>query len=116
MNHGIPGLVFGIASPTKKLISWNIFVLRAYFSISTLCCIFFFRTFQKRIERIHGAVVDGDIDVLEALLKRRNLAISKDDNGHGILHKAVFHGHREIVEWLCDKYPETMELKDWVST
>ena len=81
-----------------------------------MCWIIFFRTFQKRIERIHGAVVDGDIDVLEALLKRRNLAISKDDNGHGILHKAVFHGHREIVEWLCDKYPETMELKDWVST
>ena len=40
---------------------------------------------------------------------------SKDDKGHGLLHKAVFHGHREIVHWLIEKFPETTEVKDWVS-
>ncbi len=42
------------------------------------------------------------------------LAVSKDENGHGLLHKAVFHGHRDIVEWLIEKYPESLEVKDWV--
>ena len=85
---------------------------RVYSFISFQLFILF--RFQKKIERIHEAVVKGDLETLEALLKRRNLAISKDDNGHGLLHKAVFHGHRDVVEWLIEKYPETMELKDWV--
>ena len=41
--------------------------------------------------------------------------MSKDDNGHGLLHKAVFYGQRELVDFLLDKYPETLEVKDWVS-
>ena len=42
------------------------------------------------------------------------LAVSKDENGQGLLHKAIFHGHRDIVDWLIDKYPEAMSVKDWV--
>lgn len=48
-------------------------------------------------------------------MTRMKLAVSKDENGHGLLHKAVFHGHRDIVEWLIEKYPETLDMRDWVS-
>jgi ankyrin repeat protein len=59
--------------------------------------------------------VNGDLTALQAQLTRRKLAISKDDNGYGLLHKAVYNGQRDIVEWLIEKYPESLEVKDWVS-
>ena len=71
---------------------------------------------QRKIEKIHETVVKGDLEKLESLLTRRKLAFSKDDNGLGLLHKAVYHGHREIAEFLLEKYPEVMEVKDWVSS
>ena len=40
--------------------------------------------------------------------------MSKDENGHGLLHKAVYHGHTDIVYWLLENYPETVDVKDWV--
>ena len=59
-------------------------------------------------------MVNGDLKGVQAHLTRRKLALSKDENGHGLLHKAVYHGHRDIVDWLVEKYPESMEVKDWV--
>ena len=53
--------------------------------------------------------------MVQSLLTRMKLAVSKDENGHGVLHKAVYYGHRDVVEWLVEKYPETMSVKDWVS-
>jgi ankyrin repeat protein len=55
------------------------------------------------------------LDELQAHLTRRKLAVCKDDNGHGLMHRAVFLGHKDIVLWLLEKYPETAEVKDWVS-
>ena len=70
---------------------------------------------QRKIEKIHETVVKGDLETLQNLITRRKLALSKDDNGLGLLHKAVYHGHREIAEWLLEKYPESLGVKDWVS-
>ena len=70
---------------------------------------------QKKIEHLHECVVKKDLTELQANLTRRKLAVSKDDNGHGLLHKAVFHGHKDIFNWLLEKFPETSEVKDWVS-
>ena len=70
---------------------------------------------QTKIEALHEGVVKGDLPLVQSLLTRMKLAVSKDENGHGLLHKAVYHGHRDIAEWLVDKYPETMSVKDWVS-
>lgn len=53
------------------------------------------------------------MEALQNQLTRRKLALSKDDSGLGLLHKAVYHGHREIVEWLLEKHPECLEVKDW---
>ena len=60
-------------------------------------------------------MVKGDLEALQQQLTRKKLALSKDDNGLGLLHKAVYHGHREIVEWLLEKHPETLKVSDWVS-
>ena len=70
---------------------------------------------QTKIEALHEAVVKGDLPLVQSLLTRMKLAVSKDENGHGVLHKAVYYGHRDVVEWLVEKYPETMSVKDWVS-
>ena len=32
-----------------------------------------------------------------------------------MLHKAVFLGHGEVARWLVERYPETAEVRDWVS-
>ena len=40
----------------------------------------------------------------------------KDENGTGLLHKAVYYNHRDIVDWLIDKYPDSMGVRDTVST
>ena len=74
-----------------------------------------FFVFQKKIEQLHEAVVKNNLSELQANLTRRKLAVSKCDTGHGLLHRAVYHGHRDIAAWLLDKFPETAEVKDWVS-
>ena len=71
-------------------------------------------SFKTKIESLHEAVVKGDLRAVQSLMTRMKLAVSKDENGHGLLHKAVFHGHRDIVDWLIEKYPESLEVKDWV--
>jgi ankyrin repeat protein len=63
---------------------------------------------------LHEAVVKDDLRAVQSLLTRMKLAVSKDENGHGLLHKAIYHGHRDIVDWLIEKFPETLEVKDWV--
>ena len=71
--------------------------------------------YMKKIELLHEGAAKGNLKKMQANLTRKKLAISKDENGHGLLHKAVYFGHRDIAEWLLDKYPETNEVKDWVS-
>ena len=44
------------------------------------------------------------------------LTMQQDENGTGLLHKAVYYNHRDIADWLMDKYPESMTVRDNVST
>lgn len=70
---------------------------------------------QRKIEQLHKAVVRNDLTELQNNLKRRKLAVCKDDNGHGLMHRAVYQGSKDIVLWLLEKFPESAEVKDWVS-
>ena len=70
--------------------------------------------FQTKIEQLHEAVVKGDLKSVQSQLTRRKLALSKDENGHGLLHKVVYFGHRHIYDWMMKQYPETLETRDWV--
>ena len=69
---------------------------------------------QRKIEQLHEAVVNGDLKSVQSHMTRRKLALSKDENGHGLLHKVVYFGHRDIYDWLAKTYPETLETRDWV--
>ena len=69
---------------------------------------------QRKIEQLHEAVVNGDLKGVQNHLTRRKLALSKDENGHGLLHKVVYYGHRDIYDWMAKTYPETLETRDWV--
>ena len=60
-------------------------------------------------------MVNGDLKSVQSHLTRRKLALSKDENGHGLLHKVVYYGHRDIYDWMVKSYPETLETRDWVS-
>ena len=50
--------------------------------------------FQQKIETVHKAVAKGSLREVQALLGKKKLAISKDENGTGLLHKAVYYNHR----------------------
>ena len=50
--------------------------------------------FQQKIETIHKAVAKGSLREVQALLGKKKLAVSKDENGTGLLHKAVYYNHR----------------------
>ncbi|XP_071517411.1 uncharacterized protein [Panulirus ornatus] len=67
---------------------------------------------KSKIDLVHDSVEKGNLRDLKALLDRRKLARSKDAQGVGLLHKAVVHGHRDIVDYLITDYPETLEVTD----
>ena len=45
---------------------------------------------------------------VQALLGKKKLAISKDENGTGLLHKAVYYNHRYVI--FC-----SIQFKNFVS-
>ncbi|XP_071517412.1 uncharacterized protein [Panulirus ornatus] len=69
-------------------------------------------SYMSKIDLVHDSVEKGNLRDLKALLDRRKLARSKDAQGVGLLHKAVVHGHRDIVDYLITDYPETLEVTD----
>nr|XP_045618251.1 uncharacterized protein LOC123770450 [Procambarus clarkii] len=69
-------------------------------------------SYMSKIDLIHDAVEKGDLRELKALLDKRKLASCKDAQGVGILHKAVLHAHRDIVDYLIEDYPETLDVTD----
>lgn len=69
-------------------------------------------SYMSKIDLIHDAVEKGNLRDLKALLDRRKLARSKDAQGVGLLHKAVVHDHRGIVDYLISDYPETLDVTD----
>ncbi|XP_068215444.1 uncharacterized protein [Palaemon carinicauda] len=69
-------------------------------------------SYMSKIDLIHDAVEKGNLRDLKALLDRRKLARSKDAQGVGLLHKAVVHDHRAIVDYLIADYPETLDVTD----
>ncbi|KAK3913347.1 Putative ankyrin repeat protein, partial [Frankliniella fusca] len=78
----------------------------------------------NKVDAAHAAAAAGQVSKLESALgagrasqgggagARLPLAMCKDRAGAGLLHKAVFRGHRPVVDWLLDNHPNTVHLKD----
>ncbi|CAL4087373.1 unnamed protein product, partial [Meganyctiphanes norvegica] len=69
-------------------------------------------SYMSKIDLVHDSVEKGNLRDLKALLDRRKLSRSKDQQGVGLLHKAVLHGHKSIVDYLIADYPETLDVTD----
>lgn len=88
---------------------------------------FFFSHEQARIDMLHDAVSRGQLRDVQILLnivspslsllkpKADNLVLSADSAGAGLLHKAVFYNHPDIIEWLVQHYPATIQVRDKVN-
>ena len=73
--------------------------------------------FQTKISRIHDAVVRGSLVEVQRLVDaepKKKLVVAKDSSGTPLIHKAVYYDHQNVLEWIIDNYPSTVEQKDRV--
>ncbi|KAF2362814.1 ATP:guanido phosphotransferase N-terminal [Trinorchestia longiramus] len=63
-------------------------------------------------EDMHAAAEAGDTRKVKSLIDRRKKASLRDSNQSNILHKAVLHGHSDLVRYLVQSYPELMNQQD----
>lgn len=75
--------------------------------------------FEERRERVHHAIRQGALNEVQELLADENetgsgklLAIGRNNYGRCTLHIAVLCQQEEIVDYLANKFPETLFIGD----
>ncbi|XP_078033252.1 uncharacterized protein LOC144468021 isoform X1 [Augochlora pura] len=71
--------------------------------------------YLTKISQVHEAVARGSLAETQRLIAeepKKKLAIAKDPTGRPLLHKAVYHDQQDIVEWLVQNYPITVQQRD----
>ncbi|XP_076377405.1 uncharacterized protein LOC117225099 [Megalopta genalis] len=71
--------------------------------------------YLTKISQVHEAVARGSLAETQRLIAeepKKKLAIAKDPAGRPLLHKAVYHDQQDIVEWLVQNYPITVQQRD----
>ncbi|RWS09895.1 Tankyrase-1-like protein [Dinothrombium tinctorium] len=71
-----------------------------------------FPKIMNKIRTIHAAVSCGDVNGLQSYLDKNDYALAKDHLGMAPLHKAVILGHIDVVEFILEKFPETINARD----
>ncbi|XP_054709445.1 myb-like protein X [Uloborus diversus] len=71
-----------------------------------------FSELVERINAIHAAVSNDNLDELENQLEEKDFALAKDHMGMTPLHKAVLLRKTKIVGFLIEKFPETINAKN----
>ncbi|KAA0201631.1 hypothetical protein HAZT_HAZT005847 [Hyalella azteca] len=66
----------------------------------------------ENVEDIHAAAEAGETRRVQTLIDRRKKASVRDTNHCNILHKAVLHGHSDLVRHLVQSYPELLDQQD----
>ncbi|KAL3268346.1 hypothetical protein HHI36_007462 [Cryptolaemus montrouzieri] len=72
---------------------------------------------MTQIGLLHDAVNSGRLEELQSILndnkdKKKKLVLAKDENGVGLLHKAVYYDLKDIYKYLIEKFPNTASQKD----
>ena len=67
---------------------------------------------MNKIRTIHAAVSCGDVTCLQDQLDKKDYVLAKDHLGMAPLHKAVILGHMDVVQFILEKFPETINAKD----
>ncbi|XP_058794332.1 uncharacterized protein LOC131666023 isoform X2 [Phymastichus coffea] len=71
--------------------------------------------YLTKISQIHDAVIRGSLAEVQRIVDgepKKKLVVAKDSAGTPLIHKAVYYDHQNVVEWIVDNYPTTVEQKD----
>ncbi|XP_023215498.1 serine/threonine-protein phosphatase 6 regulatory ankyrin repeat subunit B-like isoform X2 [Centruroides sculpturatus] len=66
----------------------------------------------EKIEAIHSAVSNDDLSGLQDYLDKDDFALAKDHLGMTPLHRAVLFNRTNILQFLINKFPETVNARD----
>ncbi|KHJ83252.1 ankyrin repeat protein [Oesophagostomum dentatum] len=69
--------------------------------------------FQSKIEGIHRAIKEGDLEKVKSLMTSKKLAIARDRFGCTPLHAAVVHENTEIVRYIAAHFPSVLNAPDY---
>uniref|UniRef100_A0A8R1HMB2 ANK_REP_REGION domain-containing protein n=1 Tax=Caenorhabditis japonica TaxID=281687 RepID=A0A8R1HMB2_CAEJA len=69
--------------------------------------------YTKKIDGIHRAIKEGNLDRVKELMKTKKLAIARDRFGCTPLHSAVVHEHTEIVRYIAGHYNSVLNAPDY---
>ncbi|WKX99944.1 hypothetical protein Q1695_014649 [Nippostrongylus brasiliensis] len=69
--------------------------------------------YMSKIEGIHRAIKEGDLDRVKELMVSKKLAIARDRFGCTPLHAAVVHEHTEIVRFIAGHFPSVLNAPDY---
>ncbi|CAJ0598821.1 unnamed protein product [Cylicocyclus nassatus] len=69
--------------------------------------------YMSKIEGIHRAIKEGDLEKVKALMTTKKLAIARDRFGCTPLHAAVVHEHTEIVRYIAGHFPSVLNAPDY---
>ncbi|KAK8788073.1 hypothetical protein V5799_022146, partial [Amblyomma americanum] len=68
--------------------------------------------YMERIRTVHEAVVSGNLAQVRQVLTRKRFALSRDRFGASPLHLAVLHGHTDVLNYIVERFPETLDGPD----
>ncbi|KAL6727776.1 hypothetical protein Aduo_009624 [Ancylostoma duodenale] len=69
--------------------------------------------YMSKIEGIHRAIKEGDLEKVKSLMTSKKLAIARDRFGCTPLHAAVVHEHTEIVRYIAGHFPSVLNAPDY---
>ncbi|XP_018494867.1 uncharacterized protein LOC100901587 [Galendromus occidentalis] len=69
-------------------------------------------TYMEKIRQVHQAVIKGDVKEVKELLTRKRFALSRDVNGASPLHLSILYGHPEVLKYIVEFFPETLDGPD----
>ncbi|KRX51220.1 Nucleolar GTP-binding protein 1 [Trichinella murrelli] len=70
-------------------------------------------TYLEKIAAIHEAIENGDLEQVKILLTAKKWAIARNRFGATPLHTAVASDKEDILRYILEKYPETINSKDY---
>ncbi|CAN8021378.1 unnamed protein product, partial [Ixodes persulcatus] len=68
--------------------------------------------YMEQINDVHRAVVRGRLREVQTLMNHKSLSLARDSLGATPIHKAIMHGHHEIVQHLAENFVECLSAKD----
>lgn len=69
-------------------------------------------TYMAKIASVHEKVVKGNLSEVKQVLTRKRFALSRDHVGASPLHLAVLHDHLDVMLYIIQLFPETINGPD----